>query len=505
MKHVSAGLRVETEDHRAAGEPAAAPASARHRLNCDVVVVGGGPAGPPRPPRARRRGRGRGAAGGGRRTRRPVLQAADRRGADPLRRLPAGRHPALSRPRSPPGCAACPGTSSGSRTTATPCSHGTPGQRRRSRCGHGRGSWRPAGTSGPSRSLAGSSPVSSRQGTRCTWPPATRVALGQRVVLAGTGLFLLAAAAAVIGAGGRVSAVVELNTPYRPGRTGLAAARFPSRLRELSGYAATLGASRVRVLQGRRVVAALGSGRVEAVQVAAPDGRRHPRPGAHHRGRRARRRAPGRLRPSWSGSWAPDVTGTSWATSSPSPTVSGAPAFRVLGTRRARPPGSPCGPRLAAGKLAAAAAAAIWPAAATGAGTTRRRRPVHRKPAIRGADIRAVPGDGRHYLAMPDATMVCRCEGVTVGDSSASAAATGRSDVSGVKSRQPEPAWVRARAGNAGSPWAALAAAVYRREAWRGSPPGCRSSRCRSASLLAPDGRGALIRRGLLLRYELMS
>ena len=96
-----------------------------------------------------------------------------------------------------------------------------------------------------------------------------RVALGQRVVLAGTGPFLLAAAAAVIGAGGRVSAVVELNTPYRPGRTGLAAARFPSRLRELSGYAATLGASRVRVLQGRRVVAALGSGRVEAVQVAA--------------------------------------------------------------------------------------------------------------------------------------------------------------------------------------------------------------------------------------------
>src|ERR1700722_11351395 len=89
-----------------------------------------------------------------------------------------------------------------------------------------------------------------------------RVALGQRVVVAGTGPFLLAAAAAVLQAGGPGRAVVELNTPYRPGRAALPAARFLSRLRELAGYAAPLARSQVRVLQGRRVVAALGTGRV---------------------------------------------------------------------------------------------------------------------------------------------------------------------------------------------------------------------------------------------------
>ncbi len=96
-----------------------------------------------------------------------------------------------------------------------------------------------------------------------------RIALGQRVVVAGTGPFLLAAAAAVLRAGGGVRAIVELNTPYRPGRAAAGAIRFPSRLRELAGYAAVLAAGRVEVLQGQRVVAAQGSGRVEAVQVAA--------------------------------------------------------------------------------------------------------------------------------------------------------------------------------------------------------------------------------------------
>ena len=96
-----------------------------------------------------------------------------------------------------------------------------------------------------------------------------RVPLGRRVVVAGTGPFLLAAAAAMLRAGGGVRAIVELNTPYRPGRAALSAARFPSRLGELAGYAATLAAAGVAVLQGRRVAAALGSGRVEAVQVAA--------------------------------------------------------------------------------------------------------------------------------------------------------------------------------------------------------------------------------------------
>ena len=96
-----------------------------------------------------------------------------------------------------------------------------------------------------------------------------RVPLGQRVVVAGTGPFLLAAAAAVLRAGGGVRAIVELNTPYRPGRAALPPPGFRPGSRELAGYAATLAAAKVAVLQGRRVAAALGSGRVEAVQVAA--------------------------------------------------------------------------------------------------------------------------------------------------------------------------------------------------------------------------------------------
>src|SRR3984885_7858812 len=84
-----------------------------------------------------------------------------------------------------------------------------------------------------------------------------RIALGQRVVVAGTGPFLLAAATAVLRAGGGVRAIVELNPPYRPSRagTGCSAIRFPSRLRELAGYAAVLPAGRGAGLAGQPGVA----------------------------------------------------------------------------------------------------------------------------------------------------------------------------------------------------------------------------------------------------------
>ena len=71
-------------------------------------------------------------------------------------------------------------------------------------------------------------------------------------------------------------AVAELNRPYppRPPRlAALAAARYPARLAELAGYAATLARHRVPVLQGRRVVAATGDDRVREVRLDGPQAR----------------------------------------------------------------------------------------------------------------------------------------------------------------------------------------------------------------------------------------
>jgi NADPH-dependent 2,4-dienoyl-CoA reductase/sulfur reductase-like enzyme len=96
-----------------------------------------------------------------------------------------------------------------------------------------------------------------------------RIPLGRHVVVAGTGPFLLAAACAVLRVGGGVAAVVEMNRPYWPGAAALPAARFPARLRELVGYAATLARHRVPVLQGRRVLAAEGDGHVREVLIGS--------------------------------------------------------------------------------------------------------------------------------------------------------------------------------------------------------------------------------------------
>jgi D-hydroxyproline dehydrogenase subunit alpha len=260
-----------------------------------------------------------------------------------------------------------------------------------------------------------------------------RIALGQRVVVAGTGPFLLAAAAAVLRAGGGVRAIVELNTPYRPGRAAAGAIRFPSRLRELAGYAAVLAAGRVAVLQGQRVVAAQGSGRVEAVQVAARAAGNQPDPvrtfdvdglavGYGFRpsselirllGADCERDELGDEFP---------VVDPAGRTSVPHVFVAGETA-RIAGLRAA----------LASGQLAAAAAAADLGLPPPQPQVLRAAR-ASLAAELRFAALtaRLYPVSAADYLAMPDATMVCRCEGVTAGVIR-QAAATGRSEVSGVK------------------------------------------------------------------------
>jgi D-hydroxyproline dehydrogenase subunit alpha len=260
-----------------------------------------------------------------------------------------------------------------------------------------------------------------------------RVALGQRVLVAGTGPFLLAAAAAVQRAGGGVTAVVELNTPYCPGRTGLSAIRFPSRLRELAGYATVLAAGRVRVLQGSRVLAALGDGRVEAVQIAArlADGKPGQvrtievdalavgygfRPASELLrllGARCDRDELGDEFP---------VVDLFGRTSVPNLYVAGE-AARIAGLRAA----------LAAGRLAAAAVAVDLglprPQDRVLRTATAQLRAELRFTALTSALYPVTVAD---YADMPDATMACRCEGVTAA-AIRGAAETGRSDASGVK------------------------------------------------------------------------
>ncbi|MEV0838701.1 FAD-dependent oxidoreductase [Actinocatenispora sera] len=99
-----------------------------------------------------------------------------------------------------------------------------------------------------------------------------RVAIGDRVVVAGTGPFLLPVAAALLGAGSTVRQVLEAN---RPGRIAAGWGARPwqlagqaGKLPELAEYAATLARHRVPVLLGRTVVEARGDGRVEEVVTA---------------------------------------------------------------------------------------------------------------------------------------------------------------------------------------------------------------------------------------------
>jgi NADPH-dependent 2,4-dienoyl-CoA reductase/sulfur reductase-like enzyme len=93
---------------------------------------------------------------------------------------------------------------------------------------------------------------------------------GLRVVAAGTGPLLLAAAAALRGAGAQVVAVAEQAPLLRLLRFGRALLRRPRRIVEAAGYAARLLGTSYRT--GRWVRAAEGQGRVEKVTLT--DGRR---------------------------------------------------------------------------------------------------------------------------------------------------------------------------------------------------------------------------------------
>ncbi|MEU7202082.1 FAD-dependent oxidoreductase [Streptomyces sp. NPDC045470] len=106
-----------------------------------------------------------------------------------------------------------------------------------------------------------------------------RTAIGRRVVVCGTGPFLLPVASSLLTVGARVLGVYEAGSPAAWLRAPVAALRDGrAKLPELLGYAAGLARHRVPYRARRAVVAAHGRERVEAVTVArlTPDWRIRP-------------------------------------------------------------------------------------------------------------------------------------------------------------------------------------------------------------------------------------
>jgi NADPH-dependent 2,4-dienoyl-CoA reductase/sulfur reductase-like enzyme len=95
------------------------------------------------------------------------------------------------------------------------------------------------------------------------------VVAGRRVVVAGTGPFLLPVATGLAEAGARVVGVFEAGNPFRMVRHLPVPA---AKLREAAGYAVRLARHRIPYRTGHRVVAAHGGTEVTAVTVRGPGG-----------------------------------------------------------------------------------------------------------------------------------------------------------------------------------------------------------------------------------------
>ncbi|MEU5344479.1 NAD(P)/FAD-dependent oxidoreductase [Streptomyces sp. NPDC020766] len=106
---------------------------------------------------------------------------------------------------------------------------------------------------------------------------------GRTAVVAGTGPLLLPVAVGLASAGAKVAALVESADPRNFARQARVLAAHPAKLAEGARYAAELARHRVRAQVRSTVVAAHGTGRLEAVTVAALDGDGRVRPGTGRR------------------------------------------------------------------------------------------------------------------------------------------------------------------------------------------------------------------------------
>ena len=111
-----------------------------------------------------------------------------------------------------------------------------------------------------------------------------RISIGQRVIVAGTGPFLLPVAESLVGVGARVIGLLEANS-LKTVRTGwstdplVASGKF----REGLGYGALLARHRIPLRHGWTVTAAHGTAHVEAVTIARLADTWHPIPGTERR------------------------------------------------------------------------------------------------------------------------------------------------------------------------------------------------------------------------------
>lgn len=106
---------------------------------------------------------------------------------------------------------------------------------------------------------------------------------GRRVVLGGTGPFLLPVAAALAARGAHVVAVCEAAAPSAWLRHPAALLRNPAKWAEGARYAGTLARHGVPVRTRTAIVGAEGDGRVAAVRIASLNADGRPRPGTERR------------------------------------------------------------------------------------------------------------------------------------------------------------------------------------------------------------------------------
>ncbi|WP_246842807.1 FAD/NAD(P)-binding oxidoreductase [Allokutzneria sp. NRRL B-24872] len=107
-----------------------------------------------------------------------------------------------------------------------------------------------------------------------------REAIGQRVLIAGTGPFLLPVAESLVSVGSRVLGVLEANSPTRWARGALTGLH---KIPELARYAAVLAKHRIPYRTKRTVIAAHGIDRVTSVTTAKIDGAWNVVPGSEQR------------------------------------------------------------------------------------------------------------------------------------------------------------------------------------------------------------------------------
>jgi hypothetical protein len=111
-----------------------------------------------------------------------------------------------------------------------------------------------------------------------------RVAVGKRVLLAGTGPFLLPVTESLLGVGTEVVGLLDANRPAAVLKGWLTDPLAASgKFREAAAYGAMLARHRIRLQHGRTVIAAHGTDRVESVTVARLDRDWRPLPGTERR------------------------------------------------------------------------------------------------------------------------------------------------------------------------------------------------------------------------------